>query len=73
MPPVLGLVGFFNNFNKHRMLNVIAAVPRQASVAIIHSPDHAMSSATVYRTGLISKTEIFSFTVEPPAPNLGYK
>jgi hypothetical protein len=73
LPPLLSLLNFFDNFDKHRMLNVVAAVPYNASVEMLHSPNRTMSSAKIYRTAVEGKTEIFSFTVEPPDPNLEYR
>ncbi|HEX3684996.1 MAG TPA: hypothetical protein VHU83_20850 [Bryobacteraceae bacterium] len=72
-PPALELLGILNNFDKHRTLNVMAAVPHSASVEMIHSRQGAASSVTVHRTGVEGKTEILSFTMEPPDPDLSYK
>ena len=70
-PPVLELLGLLNNFDKHRTINVMAAIPHNASIEMIHS-DNVATSVTVYRTVVEGKTEILSFTMEPPDPNLNY-
>ncbi|HMF76599.1 MAG TPA: hypothetical protein VK604_13145, partial [Bryobacteraceae bacterium] len=73
LPPLLELLGVLDNFDKHRTLNVMAAVPQSANFDMVHSPDRAISSVTGHRKGIEGKTEILSFTVEPPEQNLEYK
>ena len=68
-PPVLELLGYLNNFDKHRTINVIAAVPHDPSVEM----DSSVASVTVYRTAVEGKTEILSFTLALPDPDFRYK
>jgi hypothetical protein len=69
-PPVLELLGSLDNFDKHRTLNVVAAVPHAAS---IYDMACAPTIVSVYRTIITGKTEVLSFTIEPPNPSLVYK
>lgn len=70
-PPALELLGTLDIIDKHKMLNVVAAVPHRASVEMT---GHAViSDITMHRTGVDSKTEILSFTVDPPNRDLSYK
>ena len=72
-PPALDLLGTLNNLDKHRTLNVMAAVPQHASVEMEHSLKPGPSSIRLFRTSITDKTEILSFTMEPPDPDLVYK
>ena len=72
-PPVLELLGSLNNFDKHRTLHVVAAVPHAASISDIVSTGDATITVSVYRTIITGRTEILSFTIEPPNPDLAYK
>jgi hypothetical protein len=72
-PPVLELLGFLDNIDKHRTLHVVAAVPHAASISDIVSTGDATITVSVYRTIITGKTEILSFTIEPPNPDLAYK
>jgi hypothetical protein len=72
-PPVLELLNILSNQDKHRMLNVVAAAPNRASIEMVHSPDSRLLSVTAIQTIIVDKTEILSFTVDPPNPHLDYK
>jgi hypothetical protein len=70
LPPLLELLSFFNNQDKHRTLNVVVASPHSASVTMT---DMTPSTITPIRTAIRGKTEILSFTMDSPAPSLDYK
>lgn len=63
--PMLEMLTILNNLDKHRMLNVVAAVPHAAGIEMLASSGLAVTSVDVHRRALEGKTEIFSFTVEP--------
>jgi hypothetical protein len=71
LPPALELLGALDIIDKHKMLNVMAAVPHHASVEM--TGQGVISDVTMHRTGIQGKTEILSFTVKPPNPDLNYK
>ncbi len=71
-PPVLSLLGYFNNIDKHRTLNVMAAVPHHASIQIMHPLHGSPAGVTLYRAEVVNRTEILSFTMEPPERDLKY-
>jgi hypothetical protein len=70
LPPLLQLLSFFNNQDKHRTLNVVVASTHRATVEMT---DAQPSSVTACRAAILGKTEILSFMMDPPAPNLEYK
>lgn len=72
-PPLLELLSFLDNQDKHRTLNVVAAAPNEASVEMVHSEEFRISSVTAFQTIIAGRTEILSFTVDPPNPQLEYK
>lgn len=72
-PPALGLLGALDIIDKHRTLNVMAAVPHSANIKMIHSRQGATLSGKFHRTAVEGKTEILHFTVEPPDPDLSFK
>ena len=73
LPPILGVLGTLDNVDKHRTLNVVAAVPHAASIYDMVSRGDATMVVSVYRTIISGKTEILSFTIEPPDTALDYK
>jgi hypothetical protein len=71
LPPALELLGTLDIIDKHKMLNVMAAVPHRASLEM--TGQGVISDITMHRTGVEGKTEILSFTVDPPNRDLSYK
>lgn len=73
LPPLLSLIQYFDNIDKHRLLH-IALCKQQIGEGQIYFPDGYRITETSANAGdLIDGAEIMSFTIDPPLLNVKYK
>jgi len=72
-PPLLALIGEFDNADKHRLLNVVLSQQANAELNFTLPPGVRIPVAKFMNGPLERGTELAWFTVDPPQPNVSYQ
>lgn len=73
LPPLLGLLRDLDDFDKHRLLNIVTAQVGEGEFNFQLPPGSGKPVVDFRREGLELGSEIAWFTIDPPQPNMDFK